>query len=413
MHARKKLTHLGLSVAALTSALPAGAHAQDPTFGLGLFLGYNVQRQGLEWGFEGFATFRSTSESSDAARVGVGPLLQIGVLGAEDPRFTLALQGGSELARDLLALSGELGVSYRVGERGGFGVHVGVVPEMTLVNLAMRYEFLLNEAWFGIGTRVMPTYGMPAYLQSADSMEGWAVGRPLRAERGRVLTTAALHAADGDESEARARLLGDAWARDAQLEYASVPAFVQLAYELTALRAPRALVQRALDAVRDESQHAAGCAALASSHLRHTVSPTLPKYTPRPILACRAGLIRLAVESWVDGALVEGAAAQHAARAAELASPGPAQRLLRRIAVDERRHAELAWDILAWALTQAPEEARAALRSVSEHAPRRLTETDAPPDLERYGRVGAPELDRIAQRHAAESRGRLSLLLAA
>jgi hypothetical protein len=176
MHTRKKLSRLGLSVVTLL-ALPAAAKADPPSFGAGLFVGYNVQRAGLEWGVEGFSTFSSTPNvqapvdkraESQARRVGAGPLLQFAMLGLSDPRFTLALQFGSELKRDSLALTTEIGVTYRMGERGGFGVHTGVVPQLIWGNIAMRYQFLLNEAWFGVGARFEPTFGTPGFVEESN-----------------------------------------------------------------------------------------------------------------------------------------------------------------------------------------------------------------------------------------------------
>jgi hypothetical protein len=139
----------------------------------------------------------------------------------------------------------------------------------------------------------------------------------------------------------------------------------------------------------------------------------LPEYTPRPMLTGSAGLVRLAVESVIDGGVVEGVAAQQAARAAQLAAPGPAQRLQQRIASDEQRHAELGWDIAAWAMQQAPDEVRAALHGISAWLPTPPSETEAAPGLEHDGRLSASELDHIAQRHAAESSKRLATCLSA
>lgn len=80
---------------------------------------------------------------------------------------------------------------------------------------------------------------------------------------------------------------------------------------------------------------------------------------------------------------------------------------------DEHKHAELAWDTLAWTLTRAPDEVRAVLRSISEYERSDALETQAPPGLERCGRLPASELARISQHHAAESGKRLARLLSA
>lgn len=403
-----------MSSVSLASLVPAIGRAQDPTFGLGVFVGYNDRHRGLEWGAETFATFRVDAGDSEIdTRLGLGPMFQVGLLdGFSDPRLTFALHGGGELERNLFALTGELGLSYRFGAQHSFAVHTGLMTEVSLVNLAFRYQFLLREAWVGLGTRLMPTYGKPDYISPAEA-ERTVSGRPLRAAQGRVQPPAATHAAHSGTVTAcpEERALGAVWERDAQLEYASIPAFIQLAHELTAQGAPRSLVRRALDAARDESGHALGCAALASRYQRHAILPTLPRYTPRPIEVGRAGLVRLAVESWIDGCLAEGCAARQAQRAAELAEQGAAQQLQRRIAADEQRHAELAWDTLAWTLSQAEDEIRAALDTWREHRAAKAAEADVPHGLERFGRVGASEIDRICEQHAGDSRARLDRLL--
>ncbi|HKP64571.1 MAG TPA: hypothetical protein VJV78_47875, partial [Polyangiales bacterium] len=145
----------------------------------------------------------------------------------------------------------------------------------------------------------------------------------------------------------------------------------------------------------------------------HAILPTLPRYTPRPIDVDRAGLVRLAVESWLDGCLAEGCAARQAKRAAELAEQGAAQQLQRRIAADEQRHADLAWDTLAWTLSQAGDEIRAALELLRDHRAAAPADADSPRGLERFGRVGASEIDRICEQHAGDSRERLDRLLSA
>ncbi len=69
----------------------------------------------------------------------------------------------------------------------------------------------------------------------------------------------------------------------------------------------------------------------------------LPRLSPSRE-PCGARLLRLAVESWEDGCLGEGLAAERARR-----SRGPVNA---RIARDEQRHADLAWSVLAWALAE-------------------------------------------------------------
>jgi hypothetical protein len=143
-----------------------------------------------------------------------------------------------------------------------------------------------------------------------------------------------------------------------------VPAFLQLAAELLAHDAPLSLVERALDAACDEVRHASACAAMASRLLGYHVWPTLPELRSRPT----PSLVRLAVESWLDGCLGEGAAAKRAARDALAAGEGRTRGVWARIAEDESRHAELGWDILGWTVARAGSAARDAIGAVQSDA---------------------------------------------
>jgi hypothetical protein len=156
-----------------------------------------------------------------------------------------------------------------------------------------------------------------------------------------------------------------------------VPAFLQLAAELLAHGAPLSLVERALDAACDEVLHASACAEMASRLLGYQVWPTLPELRPRPT----PSLVRLAVESWLDGCLGEGAAAKRAAREVLVARDARTRAVWARIAEDESHHAELAWDILGWTIDRAGSAARDAVGaagadSLDEHAAHCLRRRD-------------------------------------
>src|SRR5688572_25195692 len=139
---------LSTLTAAAVALFPRVAHADNPSLGAGLFVGYTFgPRHGIEWGLEAFAThrFRNESCSSDEPRSGMGPLLQFGMIGLRDPRLTVAVQGGTEIARFVWAVSGELGATYRFGGQPGFGIHTGLSTEMTFFNAAGRYQWLLDD----------------------------------------------------------------------------------------------------------------------------------------------------------------------------------------------------------------------------------------------------------------------------
>lgn len=148
------------------------------------------------------------------------------------------------------------------------------------------------------------------------------------------------------------RALADRFLAAAQLEHASVAAFARFALELLAFGAPADLVEDAAAAMADETAHARLCFTLAGHFGGAPVGPApLPMEGVRP-----AATLALAVESAiVEGCLGETLAACDAAEEAA----GPVEPILRdvwrRIAADERRHAELAWRFVRWALaTGAP-----------------------------------------------------------
>jgi len=219
------------------------------------------------------------------------------------------------------------------------------------------------------------------------------VGRPLRDATG--LVEVKNRARRDSRGAALCAAAANAWENDAQHECASVPAFLQLAQELLAHGAPAALVARALDAACDEISHAELCAKVASRLHGASVRPTLPPFSGRPV----PSVSQLAAESWLDGCLGEGAAASRASRASRLAVDLRCKAAQARIARDERRHAELAWDILRWALDQGGPPAAEAVRTLEVHVPPAATSEGE--RLEHYGQLTAPAVESIFEQHAA------------
>ncbi|MEY4581212.1 MAG: hypothetical protein RL701_5915, partial [Pseudomonadota bacterium] len=409
----RRILRISTTAAAL---FPAAMHAQDVpgasppiersqlNIGGGVFVGYQFgSSQNVEWGVEGFLTRINKEPScSSEARSGYGPLLQVALLGFGSPRITLAAHGGAETARGGSALTGELGVSYRFGRDPGFGIHLGVVPEVALFNVALRYQLLRNEAWVGGGVRLWPTYGEPGSC---------VVGRPLRTDAG-VLS---LQTDEALANVCAAELAALGFAHDAQLEAASVSAFLQLALELLALGAPTQLIDATLTAACDEIEHAQLCAALAtrtlSKHGQH-VPCVLPPIATRSHIDETAALCRLAQETWSDGCLGEASAARQAASAADCSSDLATAQVLRRIAVDEANHGELAWSVLDFCIERGGEAVRATLREQrSAHTAAALHQPcawlTAPHGLARYGRLPARRLAQLQRAQRTDSQQRL------
>ncbi len=185
--------------------------------------------------------------------------------------------------------------------------------------------------------------------------------------------------------------IGEAWHLAARMEHASVPAFAQLSLHLAALGAPARLLRESHLAAIDEITHAQHCFAIARQISGQPwTAGSIPELGARE--SGPVTLEALAIGSLVDGCLGEGIAARIAASSAELVSDPAIREVLSKIAVDERRHAELGWSVLAWCLRGST----ATLQAVSERI-RRLDDEITPsmPELpgvpaERLAEFGIP-----------------------
>jgi hypothetical protein len=160
---------------------------------------------------------------------------------------------------------------------------------------------------------------------------------------------------------------GGWWARMAQLEQEAVWAFTELAGELARLGAPSDLVTRANAASRDEVRHAAQCRAMARRHGIESAMLCPPASTTHS-----ATLFELAHLNAVEGCCRETFAALEVAAQSRVASDAATRRVLRAIADDEMRHAQLSWDIDAWARS---------MLSVAETGRLDIAQRDAAADL--------------------------------
>ncbi len=161
-------------------------------------------------------------------------------------------------------------------------------------------------------------------------------GRPLRKRR-RGRRGLLLPVDDGAGDEAR-------------MEYASVASFAELGLQLMALGAPTALVARCHRAGLDEIAHATVLDRRSGG--QGTQFGAMPSLLGRRIghrIATRRGrLSRIAVESYLDGWLNEGASAADMDQRAQSAPTPAERRAFEKIAGDERRHADLGRDVVLW-----------------------------------------------------------------
>jgi hypothetical protein len=147
------------------------------------------------------------------------------------------------------------------------------------------------------------------------------------------------------------RRAGEAWARLALGEHASVPSFARFVMELVAVGAPPDLLERAATAIGDEVRHARLAFGYASKLLERAVGPSALDITGS--LDRAPSIDDVAIATFADGCIEEAIAAEQA-RQASLRCTGDAVEIWNVIAADEARHAELAWRTVEWLVEQHP-----------------------------------------------------------
>ena len=407
---RDSLALSSLAVA-MTWRHPAVAHASpwEKTGDGGLFIGLRfgdprrpvAATMGLELrGVLLDTAFTCDSHMQDYA----GAVARVELIGWRNVRLTLGPVVGT--TNGLWGYAGEATAGIERGTDPGAVFQVaGEVNGLFLFNMRAGYAFG-RDGQFTVGART-----------PLSSSGGCVTGRPLRRNDARAPLAGAQWIASLRErsSEDRAARV---WAERACLEWASVPAFCELARQLEVSGAPAGLIARARDAAADELRHAA-ISAQAAAGL--AAAPTLaldpPVSSERSVASGRAAIVRLAVESFLDGCIGEGTAAAVAAREAELARDDIA-RLQRTIACDEARHAELAWDILEWTVAVEPEATRAALTGVGATSAEDGRD-DAPdprgagPTLEHLGILDSSRVRTVDLQQRARAKARLAARLTA
>jgi hypothetical protein len=273
----------------------------------------------------------------------------------------------------------------------------------------------------GFGTVAVIAWGI-WYLFTDFSM---TMGRRLRVRGRERLPKRALgttwHASDArpasveglDRAEREALAAG--WLEAARMEHASVPAFAQLSLQLAALGASADLFRRTHEAALDEVRHAERCYSLASDFGGERYAAGAIDALAAPGRGEPVTFERVACESLEDGCLAEGIAAEIARRGATTAIDPAVAETLAMIARDEARHAELAWDVLAWCLAHG---GASCARAVASRRDRLARSCRAPAAsrlsgdrLARHGFVPQDGLDAITRRCLADTLDRVDALL--
>ena len=167
-----------------------------------------------------------------------------------------------------------------------------------------------------------------------------------------------------DHKEARSA--SGAWfASLAELEEASVYAFVWLGLELKRLGAPAELIARCTSAAADEIAHAHAVRRLA---MRFGAEPA---QATKPNLPAQRSLREVALENAQEGCVRETFGALVAVWQSKHSRDPLVRSTMRTIAIDESRHAELSSDIDRWARSKLS----AADRALLDHAKFEAVET--------------------------------------
>ncbi len=134
----------------------------------------------------------------------------------------------------------------------------------------------------------------------------------------------------------------------------------------------------------DEILHARSAARLAR---RFGTTPPSVRLSAAP----SRGMLALAIENAREGCVGESFAALTAHWQAATADDPDVRTHLRRVAADETRHAELAWEIDAWLRTRLAPRERAHLEAVrADELARIAVAIEAPPDAELASTAGLP-----------------------
>jgi hypothetical protein len=124
----------------------------------------------------------------------------------------------------------------------------------------------------------------------------------------------------------------------AVMEQVSITAFMELAAQLEARGAPVELVTRCRAAARDERRHVELLVSLGAVRPTAAIEPA----------AATTSLFEIALHNAVEGCATETWAALRVRHQAEHAPDPRVRTAFARIADDEARHAQLAWELHAW-----------------------------------------------------------------
>ena len=146
--------------------------------------------------------------------------------------------------------------------------------------------------------------------------------------------------------------IGLEWLQQAEAEHASIASFARHTLQLMSVGAPSDLIMRSQEASIDEIEHAKMCYGFASEFMGSKIYPG--------VLDVDGSLektdMNVIIESVIrDGCIQETISAIEGHFRAHHATDQVIKSSLRKIANDETKHAQLAWDTIQWIVAQYPE----------------------------------------------------------
>jgi len=392
----------------LSPFMAHSAQAAKTTGTVGVYVGYTFggEHSGVAWGLEGTVDHfpRGDISCSGTTLSGFGgALLQVGFVDLGQPRIVIAGRGGFYDSEFLPgAISGEAGVTIRMGERADYGVHLGGRAQVFLANFMSSTALGLDEITVAAGA------GIPSMM----AVSCYDIGRPLRTDTGLAQKPGSqLKESNNLPLASKHQQATAIWQHRASVEWASEPAFTQLARQLYVANAPTSFIERAYQAAEDELDHTVISAGMASRFSNETLELGEPDTSHRLPVQGNEAFKRLAIESWLDGCLGEGSAAAVARQEARKVKDPILRGTQAQIAKDEQAHADLGWDILEWACQKGGKDVVQAVETVRDLVPP-AEGVSVPCGFEDCGLVSSEQMNAIYMQEREKSLKRLDRVLA-
>jgi len=146
--------------------------------------------------------------------------------------------------------------------------------------------------------------------------------------------------------------IGLEWLQQAEAEHASIASFARHTLQLMSIGAPSNLIMRSQQASIDEIEHAKMCYGFASEFMETKIYPGLLDVDG----SLEKTDMNVIIESVIrDGCIQETISAIEGHFRAHHATDEVIKSSLTKLAADETKHAQLAWDTIKWIVDQYPE----------------------------------------------------------